>query len=242
VSAALGAPPATLPQTRLALHRLAVYVISPWREARTERIGLRVTPGGFGTPVTGAGNERVRVVHDGIVVESGEHAARTIPFTSLAGAAAALGMEPALGAEARFDVPPPGDPEAPLQVDRAAAEHLAAWFELGNAVLEELRAGAGSGDDPSEVQLWPEHFDIATEIGPDGRRGGFGFSPGDDGHPLPYLYGAPWTRPEAGDPFWDDAHFRGRSMSVTALLAAGDHPAAALAFLTECRRRIAGEA
>ncbi|MFN8123008.1 MAG: hypothetical protein U0237_11330 [Thermoleophilia bacterium] len=239
MSGTIGAPPATLPATRLALHRLAVYVISPWREARTGRIGLRATPGGFGTPFTGDANERVRVVPEGMVVETGD-LGRTVPFTSLAGAAAALGMTPALEAETRFDVPPPGDPEAPLAIDPAAVAHLAAWYALGNAVLEDLRAAAGPGDDPSEVQLWPEHFDIATEIGPDGRRGGFGFSPGDDGHPLPYLYGLPWTRPEPGDPFWDDPHFRGRSLGIETLLTTGDHRAATLAFLTECRMRIAG--
>lgn len=239
MTGAIGTPPDTLAETRLALHRLAVYVMSPWREARTGRIGLRATPGGFGTPVTGDDRERVRVVPEGIVIESAG-ASRTVPFTSLAGAAAELGMEPALEAQNRFDVPPPGEPGAPLPVDPVAVEHLAAWYALGDAVLEDLRAAAGPGDDPSEVQLWPEHFDIATEIGPDGRRGGFGFSPGDDGHPLPYLYGLPWTRPEPGDTFWDDPHFRGRSLGITALLTTGDNHAATLAFLVECRRRIGG--
>ena len=42
------------------------------------------------------------------------------------------------------------------------------------------------------VQLWPEHFDLATTI----DEVNYGGSPGDDGHPLPYLYVGPWTPPE----------------------------------------------
>ena len=46
-------------------------------------------------------------------------------------------------------------------------------------------------DDASEVILWPEHFDVAVERGPEGRRATYGGSPGDGQHALPYLYVAP---------------------------------------------------
>ena len=42
--------PPTFTATRNGLHRLACFVISPARKARTGRIGLRATGDGFGTP------------------------------------------------------------------------------------------------------------------------------------------------------------------------------------------------
>ena len=61
-------------------------------------------------------------------------------------------------------------------------------------MLEQLRADESDGD-PSLVQLWPEHFDIAVELGsePAGQRATFGASPGDESHDEPYLYVSPWT-------------------------------------------------
>ncbi|HYT39260.1 MAG TPA: hypothetical protein VEN99_07110, partial [Acidimicrobiia bacterium] len=44
-------------ETREALRRLAVYVISPARKAVEGRIGLRATPGGFGTPIFGVDHQ-----------------------------------------------------------------------------------------------------------------------------------------------------------------------------------------
>src|ERR1700694_3377159 len=55
--------PPGLVATRLALHRLAEEVISPARREATGKIGLRATPGGFGTPPFGDGDQvRVEVV------------------------------------------------------------------------------------------------------------------------------------------------------------------------------------
>lgn len=56
----LPALPAKLVDTRLALHLLAVYVVSPARRRVNTKIGLRFTGGGFGTPFFGA-DEQVRV-------------------------------------------------------------------------------------------------------------------------------------------------------------------------------------
>ena len=42
-------------------------------------------------------------------------------------------------------------------------------------------------------QIWPEHFDLACELGADaGTRARYGASPGDAAIPQPYLYVGPW--------------------------------------------------
>ena len=81
---------------------------------------------------------------------------------------------------------------------------LADWFGFGCSVLEELRAGAPDAD-ATRCQLWPEHFDLAIELGDadSGARAAYGASPGDAGHPDPYLYVSPWSEPPA-DPHWND--------------------------------------
>src|SRR5919204_675772 len=48
------------------------------------------------------------------------------------------------------------------------------------------------------IHLWPEHFDVAIELG----EATFGVSPGDENHPEPYAYVAPWNPPPPGD-FWN---------------------------------------
>lgn len=47
---ALPQTPDNLAANRIALHRLAAYVIAPARYRVTERFGLRATDAGFGTP------------------------------------------------------------------------------------------------------------------------------------------------------------------------------------------------
>src|ERR1044072_5774692 len=73
-------------ETREALRRLAVYVLSPARKAVTGRIGLQSTPGGFGTPKFGA-DEQLRVEGVSLVRQRGDDI-KTIGITSLAAAAA----------------------------------------------------------------------------------------------------------------------------------------------------------
>jgi hypothetical protein len=102
--------PAAFETTRDALHRLAVYVISPAQRLANDEIILRATPGGFSTfPFDGhmVGVDGVELVVDG---------ARA-PIGSLAAAAAAVGIAPDLDQQDQFDVPPHGDPDAPLEVD-----------------------------------------------------------------------------------------------------------------------------
>jgi len=123
-----------------------------------------------------------------------------------------------------------------LEVDRAAADALAALYAFAWEVLTVLRDEAPAGADVSELHLWPEHFDVAFEQGAeaDGRRAGYGVSPGDAEHPEPYLYVGPWGEPPAG-PDWDATAFRGAELGYAALLAAPDQRAAALAFFRDRR-------
>ena len=81
----LSSPPSALPQTRLALHRLAVYVVSPARRHANGKIGLRWTLGGFGTPFFGP-DEQVRVDGTWIVRQQSDRASAE-RITSLAKAA-----------------------------------------------------------------------------------------------------------------------------------------------------------
>jgi hypothetical protein len=81
------------------------------------------------------------------------------------------------------------------------------------------------------VQLWPEHFDVATELGNEQaeRRAGVGGSPCDEAHPEPYLYVTPWTARPEGE-LWQASGFPGAELSYSDLLAAPDQRAAALEF------------
>ena len=81
------------------------------------------------------------------------------------------------------------------------------------------------------MRLWPEHFDVAFEQGDedDGRRATYGASPGDEHHPAPYLYVAPWSEPPRG-PGWTATGFRGAELSYSALQEAADPRAKALDF------------
>jgi len=119
-------------------------------------------------------------------------------------------------------------------VDATAAGALGAWFGFATSVLEALRSRHPSLA-PSRVQLWPEHFDVSLELGPEaeGRRAGYGASPGDEQHPEPYLYVAPWGEVPAG-PRWQAHGFGGAELGYGELLAAGDQRALALEFYEGC--------
>lgn len=121
-------------------------------------------------------------------------------------------------------------------VDAYAAGALATWFAFGAGVLEELRAEAPPALAATPPQLWPEHFDVAIEMGSEeaGQRAGYGASPGDDAHPEPYLYVAPWTARPEGE-LWGATGFDGAELSYAELLASDDRRAAALEFFRSRR-------
>src|SRR5204863_8433024 len=115
---------------------------------------------------------------------------------------------------------------------------LGDFYGRACSVLEQLRADEADGD-PSLVQLWPEHFDLAIELGSEraGGRANFGASPGDDEHDEPYLYVGPWTPDVAGE-LWNATGFRGAELSYSELLEAEDQRRAALEFMKERYRAL----
>ena len=133
----------------------------------------------------------------------------------------------------------PEETREPLPgVEIAAASALGDYYGLGCSVLEQLRADEVDGD-PSRVQLWPDHFDIAVDLGSErrGQRATYGASPGDDDHPEPYLYVAPWTKQPSGE-LWNATGFQGAELGYSELIAADDQRSAALAFMRERYRAL----
>ena len=82
----------------------------------------------------------------------------------------------------------------------SALEELSRWFDDALMILEQVRRECQ--EEASPIRSWPHHFDTATLLdfgsGPDGepRTIGVGLSPGDEERNEPYLYVAPWPRPE----------------------------------------------
>ena len=217
----LGAPPATLAQTRLALHRLAEQVLSPARQKANGKIALRYTRGGFGTPFFGE-DVQLRVLGDELIVQR-DGTERAAPISTLRAAADHIGRD-LLPDDLKPD-------EKPLEVDPAASRYLGDWYGLGCSVLETIRADARAAD-PSRVQLWAEHFDIAVELGSEqaGQRAGYGFSPGDELHAEPYVYVVPWVAPSPGE-LWQARGFDGAELSFAELDRAADQRGLALEFV-----------
>ena len=127
-----------------------------------------------------------------------------------------------------------------LDVDADAAQFLAGWYEFGQEVLDRLRGEADANEAPTEPVLWPEHFDVAIEMGNEaaGARATYGFSPGDENHAEPYAYVAPWTAQEAGE-FWNARGFGGAELAYAELLASEDQERAALDFMRSRREALA---
>ena len=213
--------PSGLTDTRRSLHALARRVIGPVRERANEHSGLRWTRGGFGTPFFGA-DAQVRIDGGELVVDAGDEE-RRVALTTIRDAAEAIG----------FDLSGVDEPHAatPLEIDTTASYFVSDWFGFVTSVLEQLRAEARPEWQPSRVQIWPEHFDAAVELGNEqaGQRAGCGGSPGDDTHPEPYLYVTPWSARPEGE-LWGARDFVGAELGYAELLAAPDQRAAALEF------------
>lgn len=219
--------PPNFAATVASLHEVAAELIAPARKPQNE-ISLEATPGGFGTPYfefDGA-RRRVRVEGDELVHECSDKQRRAL-LRSLAGAGEAitelLPIDTRLGDE-------------PLSVDAAASRVLGAYYAFGAEVLGRLLAEAGPDDEPTPVRLWPEHFDIAIELGSErqGVRANYGFSPGDEGHAEPYLYVGPWSAAVDGG-LWNAQGFAGAELAYSELVAAEDQTATAFSFFASRR-------
>ena len=214
-----------------ALGQLAFFVIGPARFAVQERLGLRYTHGGFGTPFYG-NDRQIRIEGQYLVVQDGAMAAGE-EVTTLRRAAQQAGIEYSEKWGPKWHDPPaPTDPDAPLAIDPGSVRTCSDILGFGFSVLEQLRTEVRDEEKPSRVQLWPEHFDAAVEIGVEavGRRAGFGASPGYPAHPEPFVYVSPWAKDWLDDPYWN-ADFGGSILGYDELLAADNQRETALGFL-----------
>jgi hypothetical protein len=229
-------PPSTLVGTRAHFQRVAEHVLSAARHRAVGRIGLRWTRGGFGTPYL-PDQRQLRLEAAGMVVDDGVETLH--PFTTIRELAAAAATPP--GAPGEVYAPStPLDLDAALRVDRAAADFLGEWFGFGTSVLEQMRAEASDAErDSARVQLWPEHFDLATEIGSehDGTRLTLGASPGDADNRGPYFYVLPWRGVDT-NPFWDARSFQGAQLDLRDLADVDDQRSAVLGFFRRGRTTV----
>jgi hypothetical protein len=183
-----------LVSTRNSLHQVAEHVLAAARKTWTGQIGLRPTPGGFSTP--DSAGRVVAVVGTDIVVIDAD-GVRRAPITTVRAGAELVGIAPGFP-WTKHAPATPLEPDTVLTVDPAAARVLADWFALGDDALSRLRELA-AGDQPTEAQIFPEHFDLgmtAAEVN-------YGASPGDEAIPLPYVYVGPYAGPPARDDFWN---------------------------------------
>jgi len=218
--------------TVAALHRVAAEIVAPARKPDNE-IALEATPGGFGTPLFEFDGEPRQVRVEGVeLVQRVGEGERRAPLTSLVEAAAAV-IE-LLPVDAKLS-------EEPLGVEQASSRALGALYAFGAAALGRLVEAAVPGDEASPVCLWPEHFDIAIELGSEagGERANYGISPGDERHDEPYLYVGPWTAAAEGE-LWNGRGFAGAELGYSRLLAAGDQAAAAAEFFDSRRAALRG--
>jgi hypothetical protein len=218
----------TFVATRDALHRIAEHVLAKARYLDDREIRLMSYDEGFSTPPLSDGR-RVRVAGTDVAVDDWNGSRRTA-LTTIGQAAAFVGIEPGFPHEL-YEPATEFDADAPLNLDPQSAEALAAWYGFTAEVLGKFASEID--DSPvSPLILWPEHFDqaFATEDDDTSRRANFGASPGDDGHPEPYLYVGPWE-PVAGNEYWNAAHFNGAVLSLSSLVAEADPMDAALRFV-----------
>jgi hypothetical protein len=225
-------------QPRMTLHRVAAHVLGRRRYQVTGRFGLRASPGGFATPAFSLQGghpgalEVLRVSGTLLVRESkGRASAARLDGSSLAQLAAFASADLSAPFSCGEDGPALGDPDEPLALEPAPARALASWYCFGSAVLDQLVAHLPSGAWASDVQLWPEHFDLATSVGAAGA--GLldaGFSPGDRFEGSPYLYLSVAEPPPGPDPSFWNAPF-GALRRRDQVLGSPDPEQAALDFL-----------
>jgi hypothetical protein len=191
-------PPDIAADTREALHALACYVVSPYRKARTGRIGLRPAEGGFGTPAFDDGS-RILVLRDRLVRRPGGD----VRITTLRDAARFLDVDldpdPGVGRDL-----PEYRPDRPLPVDPDASVALGDWYALGQRAIDGLARHLAPGDTATEAQLWPEHFDLAAIVTLEGGlQANAGFSPGDGFSSGPYAYLGPFDLDRRRGGYWN---------------------------------------
>ena len=188
-------PRDALAETRLSLHRLAEHILTAAVYRETGHIGLRPAPGGISTPAFGKDGNVIAVERNALVVRS-DSGERRAPVTTLREAGRFVGITPG-GPASVYPLATSCSLDAPLPMDLTAMKELADWYALGEQALTRFRQHVRS-DQPSDLVVWPEHLDLA--IAASGIN--YGFSPGDEFSPEPYVYvGPPAGRP--ANPFWN---------------------------------------
>jgi hypothetical protein len=192
----------SLRTTRASLHALAEHVLAASQYAQKRRIGLRQATGGFATQpfVVDGAERRLAVVGTELVARAdrrGEATERRVPITNLRAAASLAGGPAGMPSDVYRPSPMP-DPDGELALDPGAAALLADFYALVQAALTVFAAEL-AGEGPSETQLWPEHFDLATTI----SGVNYGGSPGDAAYDEPNLYVGPFEPPPRGG-FWNE--------------------------------------
>lgn len=231
-----GPLPDIIQTTRNSLHQLAFFAVSPARHKVVGRMGLKATPGGFGTPEY---EGQVSRVDQDLLIYENDAGVATQTITTIRVATEFFGNPYETEWFPDFHDPlTPADPDVELIVDPDAANFLGEWFAFGFEVLDKLRGYGVEGDDVSEVQLWPEHFDAATELGSSdkGERASFGASPGDGSHTEPYLYVAAWSEIDRANRYWNDESFNGSSLGYADLAKSDDPMQTVLDFYLDGHR------
>lgn len=220
--------------TREALHAVAEHILGAASYAAIGKIGLRGNESGF---VTQDMNGHTLTVSGPFITDS--ERSLLLTGSTLADVAEWAGIAP--GAPATVYAPlTPLDLETPLDIDGDCAVMIGEWFAGMQTVLDGLVDDATDAD---PIQLWPEHFDLATAIGSkaDGRRANYGASPGDGAIPEPYLYVGPWDIAGTQErvPKFVFTHSWGTAMPYSELKNAADPIAAAEGFFRTNRKRLA---
>ncbi len=219
------------------MHALAEHVLAPFRYRADGHIGLvgharRLRYADYGE------GERVRV--DGVeLVHERPGTSTRVRITTLGAAAQFVGVP--LGAPAGVFTPTTVcAPDAPVALDVESTLALTAWIALAESLLVDLRE-TYAAHEPTSPILWPEHFDLALELGhaDAGTRATYGASPGDAAIPQPYLYVAPWdasrrTGKLGGYPF-------GAALTYAEMQNAGDAKGVGMDFLLDCAALLLGQ-
>ncbi len=217
--------------TRRAIQRIATHILARARKAADGEISLRVGLTGLATPAFGPDREVLRFAGGHLVRErrvDGELRSRSLRVvgSTLAELAEFAGVDLDANLDFGHDAPEVGDRTTPIRFDESAADALLGWYQLGATALDRVLIDAR---DPSVVQLWPEHFDVAIDLATVGGRCNLGAAPADATCDQPYLYVGPHGEERPGEgSFWNVPF--GAQLSAERVHRGGDPVEAAVNF------------